>query len=52
MGIQIGPLDLDVADQMWISRWLLYRISEEYGLVQLYIQACKGDWNGVGAYKF
>jgi len=30
---QIGPLGpLDVADQMWISRWLLYRISEEYGV--------------------
>ena len=30
---QIGPLGpLEVADQIWLSRWLLYRISEDYGV--------------------
>ena len=49
---QIGPLGpLDVADQMWISRWLLYRISEEYGVsATLHPKPVKGDWNGAGAH--
>ena len=49
---QIGPLGpLDVADQMWISRWILYRISEEYGVSStLHPKPVKGDWNGAGAH--
>jgi len=49
---QIGPLGpLEVADQMWISRWLLYRISEEYGVsATLHPKPVKGDWNGAGAH--
>ena len=49
---QIGPLGpLDVADQMWISRWLLYRLSEEYGIsATLHPKPVKGDWNGAGAH--
>jgi len=49
---QIGPLGpLDVADQLWISRWLLYRISEEYGVsATLHPKPVKGDWNGAGAH--
>tara|TARA_X000001036_G_scaffold96168_1_gene88917 strand:- start:458 stop:1438 length:981 start_codon:yes stop_codon:yes gene_type:complete len=49
---QIGPLGpLDVADQMWISRWLLYRLSEEYGIsATLHPKPIKGDWNGAGAH--
>ena len=49
---QIGPLGpLDAADQMWISRWLLYRISEEYGVsATLHPKPVKGDWNGAGAH--
>ena len=49
---QIGPLGpLDAADQMWISRWLLYRISEDYGIsATLHPKPVKGDWNGAGAH--
>ena len=49
---QIGPLGpLDAADQMWISRWILYRISEEYGVsATLHPKPVKGDWNGAGAH--
>ena len=49
---QIGPLGpLDVSDQMWISRWLLYRLSEEYGIsATLHPKPVKGDWNGAGAH--
>ena len=30
---QVGPLGpLDVADQLWVARWLLYRTAEDFGL--------------------
>ncbi len=49
---QIGPLGaLDSADQVWLSRWLLYRISEDYGIsATLHPKPVKGDWNGAGAH--
>lgn len=49
---QVGPLGpLDVADQLWLSRWLLYRISEDYGVsATLHPKPVKGDWNGAGAH--
>ncbi len=49
---QIGPLGpLDVADQLWLSRWLLVRIAEEYSVrVSLDPKPIKGDWNGAGAH--
>ena len=31
---QVGPLSpLDVSDQLWVARWLLYRIAEDFGVV-------------------
>ena len=49
---QVGPLDpLDAADQLWLSRWLLYRIAEDYGVsATLHPKPVKGDWNGAGAH--
>ena len=49
---QVGPLGpLEAADQMWLSRWLLYRISEDYGVsATLHPKPVKGDWNGAGAH--
>jgi len=49
---QIGPLSpLDSGDQMWLSRWLLYRIAEDYGVsATLHPKPVKGDWNGAGAH--
>ena len=43
---QIGPLGpLDSGDQPRISRWLLYRISEEFGVsATLHPKPVKGDW--------
>ena len=30
---QIGPLGpLEVSDQLWVSRWLLHRIAEEFAV--------------------
>lgn len=40
---------IDMADQMWLARWLLYRVGEEYGVsVSLDNKPIKGDWNGAG----
>lgn len=49
---QIGPVGApDVADQMWLARWLLYRIGEEFNVAAtLYPKPVKGDWNGAGAH--
>lgn len=49
---QLGPVSTPgVADQMWVSRWLLYRIAENYGVsVKLDCKPVKGDWNGAGAH--
>ncbi|MDZ7729607.1 MAG: glutamine synthetase GlnII [Dehalococcoidia bacterium] len=49
---QIGPLSpLDVSDQMWIARWLLYRIAEDFDVAAtLDPKPVKGDWNGAGAH--
>lgn len=49
---QVGPLGpLEVSDQLWIARWLLYIIGEEYGIsATLDPKPVKGDWNGAGAH--
>ncbi|WP_354643071.1 glutamine synthetase [Kitasatospora camelliae] len=49
---QVGPLSpVDVADQLWVARWLLHRTAEEFGVrVTLDPKPVKGDWNGAGAH--
>jgi glutamine synthetase len=49
---QVGPLSpLEVSDQLWVARWLLYRTSEEFGIsATLDPKPVKGDWNGAGAH--
>ncbi|MEU4338622.1 glutamine synthetase [Micromonospora lupini] len=49
---QVGPLSpLEVADQLWIARWLLYRTAEDFGITAtLDPKPAKGDWNGAGAH--
>lgn len=38
-----------VSDHLWIARWLLYRLGEEYGITaKLHPKPVKGDWNGAG----
>lgn len=37
------------ADDLWLTRYLLYRVSENYGVeVELHPKPVKGDWNGSG----
>ncbi len=49
---QVGPCGpLEVSDQLWIARWLLYKIGEDYGVsATLDPKPMKGDWNGAGAH--
>ncbi|GAA2233586.1 glutamine synthetase beta-grasp domain-containing protein [Streptomyces amakusaensis] len=49
---QVGPLPpVEVADQLWIARWLLYRTAEDFGVsATLDPKPVKGDWNGAGAH--
>ena len=49
---QVGPVGpVACADQLWMARWLLYRIAENYGVsATLAPKPVKGDWNGAGAH--
>ncbi len=49
---QVGPVGApQVADELWLARWLLYRIAEDYGVsATLDPKPVKGDWNGAGAH--
>ena len=49
---QIGTLSpLEVSDQLWIARWLLYRLGEEYEVyAKLDPKPMPGDWNGAGGH--
>jgi glutamine synthetase len=49
---QVGPLPApQVADELWVARWLLYRTGEDFGIsATLDPKPVKGDWNGAGAH--
>lgn len=49
---QVGPLGpVEVADQLWIARWLLERLGEEFDIsVSFAPKPVSGDWNGAGAH--
>ncbi|MBM65820.1 MAG: glutamine synthetase [Myxococcales bacterium] len=48
-GPGIGP-EL-VSDQLWLSRWLLLKIAEAYGMTVTFdAKPMLGDWNGAGAH--
>jgi glutamine synthetase len=48
MGILGAPA---IGDQIWLGRWLLNRIAEDYGVQASFdAKPIKGDWNGAGAH--
>ncbi|MCH2526099.1 MAG: glutamine synthetase, partial [Dehalococcoidia bacterium] len=49
---QIGPIGAPaVADHLWVARWLLYRIAEEFDVsATLDPKPVRGDRNGAGAH--
>ena len=49
---QVGPLGpLEVSDKLWLARWLLHRVGEDFGIsITLDPKPVRGDWNGAGAH--
>ncbi len=48
IGILPPPL---IGDQLWVARWLLFRIAEDFGVwATLEPKPILGDWNGAGAH--
>lgn len=49
---QVGPCEgIDAGDQLWMSRYLLMRIAEEFGIqVSFDPKPISGDWNGAGCH--
>eukprot|EP00195_Chlamydomonas_chlamydogama_P017147 CAMPEP_0202899312 /NCGR_PEP_ID=MMETSP1392-20130828/7572_1 /ASSEMBLY_ACC=CAM_ASM_000868 /TAXON_ID=225041 /ORGANISM="Chlamydomonas chlamydogama, Strain SAG 11-48b" /LENGTH=378 /DNA_ID=CAMNT_0049585467 /DNA_START=44 /DNA_END=1180 /DNA_ORIENTATION=- len=49
---QIGPVGaLELGDEVHLSRWLLHRLGEDFGIVPTFHpKPVKGDWNGTGAH--
>lgn len=52
MEIQIGPcLGLDMADQLWLARYVIQRCAEEFNVkIDFAPKPIKGDWNGSGGH--
>jgi glutamine synthetase len=49
---QVGPVvGLDAADQHWVSRYILHRVGEDFGIVINFDpKPMTGDWNGAGCH--
>jgi glutamine synthetase len=48
---QIGPCEgVDIGDHMWISRYLLGRVAEDYNVAVSFAPKLFEDWNGSGCH--
>ncbi|XP_022657875.1 glutamine synthetase 2 cytoplasmic-like isoform X1 [Varroa destructor] len=48
---QVGPCEgIDVADQLWVSRYILQRLGEHFGILVSFDPKPMRDWNGAGAH--
>ncbi|CAK4070970.1 unnamed protein product [Aphanomyces euteiches] len=49
---QVGPCTgIDSGDQMWISRYILLRVCEDFGVIVSFDpKPIPGDWNGAGCH--
>jgi len=49
---QVGPCEgIVVSDQLWMSRYILHRVAEDFGVVvSLDPKPMSGDWNGAGGH--
>jgi glutamine synthetase len=50
---QVGPSPaLEASDHLWLARWLLYRVGEDFGIsATLHPKPVRGDWNGAGCHS-
>ena len=49
---QVGPcLGIDMGDHLYVARYLLMRVAEEYGLVISYDPKIFKEWNGSGCHS-
>lgn len=50
---QVGPTEgIAMGDDLWLSRFLLYRVAEDFGVViSLDPKPMAGDWNGAGCHS-
>lgn len=49
---QVGPcLGIEIGDQMWMSRYLLGRIAEDFGISISFEPKLFRDWNGAGCHS-
>lgn len=45
----LGKGAKDASDDLWVARYLLFRMAEKYGVdIELHPKPVKGDWNGSG----
>ena len=49
---QVGPCQgIDAGDHLWIGRYLLHRVAEEFGIVVTFDpKPITGNWNGAGCH--
>jgi len=49
---QVGPCEgIDMGDHLWIARYLLNRVAEDFGIVvSFHPKPIKVDWNGAGCH--
>lgn len=49
---QVGPTEgIAMGDQLWIARFLLHRVAEEFGIIVTFDpKPISGDWNGAGCH--
>ncbi|CAG13704.1 unnamed protein product, partial [Tetraodon nigroviridis] len=49
---QVGPCEgIDMADHLWVARYLLHRVCEDFGIVaSLDPKPMEGNWNGAGCH--
>jgi len=48
---QVGPCEgIEIGDHLWMSRFLLHRVAEEFGLVVSFEPKLFPDWNGSGCH--
>ena len=48
---QVGPVEgISMGDQLWMSRYLLHRVAEDYNVVVSFAPKLFPDWNGSGCH--